>query len=464
MNMRTWFRDTFNTNFNTQKLGGFDPYMNEYVLSINDKLLPSEEGCIDCGLNQTFTLSIGEETTNQITYCVNLGSLIGETDISFNFTDIDEGATIDIQVDYDGNTESTGPVDTRGVLTFDKNNISVEAAEITLTYTGDMTVSVLVDCVQTNTLNIVEVVVTNNSEAGQTIHTQYRYTNGTFIGPLLSNLVLFDNGTETPLVSRYSISRGFVGSGGFPPIGSTMILSTNKITPDSYNFDVAQDKFKYFRSNTLYDNNSTDIQTLLNASATATPILGASPLFYANFIVPSGSNGDYLYLIWDLRDSILTELCFSTELLDSCCDCSLDNYYLNDVFTDSTSIFTDANMTTFASNGFYSLGGIVRELVGGVLLPSQPCAGCSVEVSLCYGIDAVDVCCNCDTTCDTPYNLYLVTNNESFSVIVYFYNEEGILSSLPLAGSSVDVQFCSIGAPYSDSDITVTYDSCDCIT
>jgi hypothetical protein len=238
MNMRTWFRDTFNTNFNTQKLGGFDPYMNEYVLSINDKLLPSEEGCIDCGLNQTFTLSIGEEDSKQITYCVNLGSLIGETDISFNFTDIDEGATIDIQVDYDGNTESTGPVDTRGVLTFDKNNISVETAEITLTYTGDMTVSVLVDCVQTKTLNIVEVVITNNSEAGQTIHTQYRYTNGTFIGPLLSNLVLFDNGTETPLVSRYSISTGFVGAGGFPPIGSTMTLSTNKIAPDSYNFEV----------------------------------------------------------------------------------------------------------------------------------------------------------------------------------------------------------------------------------
>jgi hypothetical protein len=29
MNMRTWFRDEFNASFNTQKLGGFDPYMNE---------------------------------------------------------------------------------------------------------------------------------------------------------------------------------------------------------------------------------------------------------------------------------------------------------------------------------------------------------------------------------------------------------------------------------------------------
>ena len=35
-NMRTWFRDTFINSFNTQKIGGFDPYMNEYVLSMND--------------------------------------------------------------------------------------------------------------------------------------------------------------------------------------------------------------------------------------------------------------------------------------------------------------------------------------------------------------------------------------------------------------------------------------------
>ena len=31
--MRSWFRDLFIEDFNTQKLGGYDPYMNEYVLS-----------------------------------------------------------------------------------------------------------------------------------------------------------------------------------------------------------------------------------------------------------------------------------------------------------------------------------------------------------------------------------------------------------------------------------------------
>jgi hypothetical protein len=48
--MRSWFRDMFISNFNTQKLGGFDPYMNEYVLGNNTTLLPKPVVCIPCGI------------------------------------------------------------------------------------------------------------------------------------------------------------------------------------------------------------------------------------------------------------------------------------------------------------------------------------------------------------------------------------------------------------------------------
>jgi hypothetical protein len=463
-NMRTWFRDKFNASFNYQKLGGFDPYMNEYVLSMNDRQLPLNPQCLACGTSQTFTLSIDNEISKTFTYCVDLGALVGITEVSWVFTDIESGKTLNVSVNYNGTVVTSGPTSVDGSIFFDKNNISVETAEITLTYTGDMVVDVLGDCCNAEPMTIVEVVLTNNSESGQTIHTQYRYVDGTFIGPLLSNLVLFGSGTESPLVSRYNATSGFVGSGGFPPEGSTMRLSTNAIVPDSYIFNIAQDKFRYLRSSTLYPNTNVGMNALLTASTVATPNAGSAPLYYADFTVPASTSGQYLYLIWDLRDAILTELCFATTSVDACCDCTLGNYYLNASFTTATSIFTNSNMTTFAANGFYSFGGVVRQLVGGVLLPPQTCAPCGVEVSLCFGTSAVDVCCNCDTTCTTPYNLYLVTNNETFSVTVYFYDENGVLTSLPLAGSTVDAQFCSIGAPYSDSDITVTYDSCDCIT
>jgi hypothetical protein len=100
-------------------------------------------------------------------------------------------------------------------------------------------------------------------------------------------------------------------------------------------------------------------------------------------------------LIWDLRDAILTELCFGLNKEDACCDCIEGNYYLNADFENATSIFTNANMTTYASNGFYSYEGIVRQLVDGVLLPSQICETCSFEISLCFGTDPNDAC-SCD--------------------------------------------------------------------
>lgn len=460
--MRTWFRDTFNDSFNTQKLGGFDPYMNEYVLSVNEELLPSNPQCLSCGISQTFTLSVADEESKQFTYCVDLGPLVGSSKVSWMFTNIEVGTTLNIEVNYNGTIVSSGDTNVDGNIFFDKDNILVETAQITLTYTGDMVVSILADCSQAEPLNIVEVVLTNNSEAGQTIHTQYRYIDGAFVGPLLSNLVVFGSGTNTPLVSRYNITSGFVGSGGFPTDSSIMRLSTNKIVPDTFDFNLAQDKFKYFRSPVLFDNNDIDIQSLLAASTTATPNLGSTPLFYADFIVPPSANGEFLYLIWDLRDAIPAELCFGTTRIDSCCNCVPGNYYLNASFANSTSIFTDINMTTFASNGFYSFGGIVRELVNGVLLPQQPCAPCGVEVNLCFGTTAVDVCCNCDLVCTTPYNYYQVTNNEAFNTTVFFYDQNGVLTSLPLLASATNVVYCSVGAPYSTTSITITDIQCDC--
>ena len=464
--MRTWFRDTFNAAFNTQKLGGFDPYMNEYVLSSNDILLPLNPQCLACGTSQTFTLSVAlPETSKTFIYCVDLGSLVGISEISWSFISIEDGATLDVSVNYNETIVSSGDTDEDGSIFFDKNNVSVETAEITLTYTGDMVVTILADCVQSESMTIIEVVLTNNFDSGKTIHTQYRYTNGDFIGPLLSNLVLFGIGTESPLVSRYNATTGFVGTGGFPPEYSDMRLLTNAIPPDDYVFDILQDKFRFLRTTTLYENNSVDMNALLVASSLATPNLGAAPLYYADFTVPASINGEYLYLIWDLRDFILIELCFAENVIDACCDCTPGNYYINgSSFSEATNVFVDSEGSYItAPNGFYSVDGIVRELVDGVLLPQQSCGGCAVEVELCFGISAIDVCCACNVTCTSPYNTFLVSNPTLSSVLVGFYNSSGIYEE-QFIDAETNSYICSIGYPTcSNVLVTIEFDSCGCL-
>ena len=320
LGMRTWFRDEFNRSYDTQKLGGFDPYMNEYVLSTNDIDIPSNPECLGCGILQTFTLSTLPAVSKTFEYCVDLGAAIGTSDINYTVETISAGASFEITVDYDGNILTTGVVTTSGTLTFPKGNVSVETATITIDYTGDIVLSILAECTVTDNLTIVQVVVTNDFQSGQTIQTQYRYVKGTYTSPLQSVGTTFLSSTNNPLVSRYSSLTGVVGPGAFPPAASTLSIIANKLSTDTFIFNPATDKFRYLMSNTLYTNTPVNISTLLGLSTVATPNQGGGINNFAQFTVPALQ--DYLYLIWDFRDSVPLTLCYSsTTTLDACCGC-----------------------------------------------------------------------------------------------------------------------------------------------
>jgi hypothetical protein len=321
MNMRTWFRDEFITQFNTQKLGGYDPYMNEYVLSINARELPYRPECLDCGVSQTFTLTTLAEEQGSNSYCVDLGPTVGITDIEYTVFSISEGGTFEVIAEYDGSTYTSGEVSESGTLSFDKDNVSVETVDITINYTGDISLGMLANCCQADSLSIIQIVLTSDYDSGDTVHAEYRWTNGSFVSPLQSSLVTFASGTTNPIVSRYNLTTDSVGTGGFPPAGSVMSLISNKFSTDTFVFTPAEDKFKYHVSNTLYANNSSAINTLLGLATTATPNEGGGNYNYAEFTVPTLQN--YLYLIWDFRQSVPVTLCYSDEdITDVCCNCT----------------------------------------------------------------------------------------------------------------------------------------------
>jgi len=77
--MRSWFRDLFHNNFDAQKIGGFDPYMNEYVLSANSITLPFVGNCDLCGGSRNVTIPVGET----VSYCVNVTEEVGTVEIEF---------------------------------------------------------------------------------------------------------------------------------------------------------------------------------------------------------------------------------------------------------------------------------------------------------------------------------------------------------------------------------------------
>ena len=313
--MRTYFRDRFIESMNTQKLGGFDPYLNEYVLTINDTPLPIIQECVDCGISQTTTVLAGAT----LNYCVELGAVVGSVTINYEVP-VSSTGEFTVIATYNGTPVSSGVVSESGSISFNKNSNSITTVDISVVAVDDISISVTADCPFSLLLNIVEVCVTSNADSGLFIHNEYRYTNGGYVSPLQSNLVTFATGTSNPLVSRYNVSSGLPGTGGFPPAGSTMRLASNKIGFDTFDFDIDSDKFMYLRSNTLYNNVPSQIATLIAAATPITPIADDGGYYYGDFTVPSV--GQYLYIIWDYRNSIPLTLCYSDENQnDACCSC-----------------------------------------------------------------------------------------------------------------------------------------------
>jgi hypothetical protein len=345
--MRTWFRDLFNDSFNTQKLGGFDPYMNEYVLSSNDIKLPSLPECVECGLTQTFTLVQEGREKGELAYCVDVGPLIGNVVIEYTVISVE--GSVNIGAEYNGNVDGSGGITSpiSGQLELFKDVNYIEELDMFISYEGTVIVSITVKCPEPQPMNIIEIVVSSDYQSGQTIHTEYRYTNGFYTSPLQSSLVTLASGIVNPLVSRYNLVSGFAGSPGFAPPGSTMKIMTNKIFPDNFVFNPSMHKFRYLRSSTLYPNTPVDVQTVLNLSTIATPITGGPTVYESMFTVPSAGLGENLYLIWDLRSTANATLCYDpSSITDICCECNscyteCISYLINNIGSTSATVVFD---------------------------------------------------------------------------------------------------------------------------
>lgn len=430
LGMRTWFRDLFIGSFNTQKLGGYDPYMNEYVLSSNDIRLPGAPDCVACGVSQTLTLSNDGEETSVFDYCVSLGPIIGTSTLSWI---VESGSgTFDISITYNSSTVSTGPETGNGSISFIKDSISADTAEVSISYTGDVVITVLMGCPVPITLNVVQVVVTSDVDASKTIHAQYRYEAGTFVGPLQSNLAVFQTGSASPLVSFYNLASGYVGAGAFPTDGSDVTIQTNKIAPDNFNFNPLENRLRYLRSSTLYNNTPVDISALLSASLIASPIVTSGDVNSAQFVMPPDTMGDYLYLVYDLRATTPVSLCYTEDGSEEslrllCCDCDTCTDQCVEIQITNLSSTEEAEIV-FPS-GLCGLG--IETVV--TLDPSEVATICIVNAD--YSVSTGDVsiqvtACGCVGCECQQYTLRGGTDDAS--TVEYYDCTTGLLTSITM--------------------------------
>ncbi len=316
--MRSWFRDRFIAGINTQKIGGYDPYMNEYVLSINDEELPSEESCIACGIDRTFTFP--EDKT--LEYCIDLGLLVGNTDIEIQASN-SSGSSLEVTYNGVDVVPTTIIADGSSSFTFDKNVVSESEAQVVLTGKAGATIQITVKCPVAEVITVTQVCITNSPEVGETIHNEYRWVDGTYLSPLHSEQVTFIDGTDFIIISQFEAVTAPQGAGVIPADNASVQVICNKRTTDSFVFEPTQNEFYALRTNVQYPATPAGILSLISAAGSPLPLdVTLAPDQYTGDYTMA-TTGNQLYLVYDYRQPTEEVLCYGTsDLNDVCCDCN----------------------------------------------------------------------------------------------------------------------------------------------
>jgi hypothetical protein len=365
LGMRSWFRDRFIEKKNNIILGGYDPYMNEYVLSFTDNDLDIQTDTIECGVEIT-----QESSSNALTYTVSLDDIIGTSTITYAVT----SGSVNVSLTYDGTEEVNSTVTGSGTLTFTKDNYNVNEATLVITPTS-ATYSLNVGCVATQELTVVRIIRNTDKFENQTLHHEYSWAASGHTSPITTDAFTFDDGP----VSLYKSVTGNESQGIIPAEGATITMKHIQKTGDTA-FS-AEAKFKYLVSNTQYT--EAQIATLMPLLQEATPITNSPANTYqASFTYTNSSDHQYLYLVWDYAVSVSEDLCYSSSnSSDACCTCdsnSLTTYYIDGTsLLYANAVYTDSLLFTKASDGHYSDLSIVREQSSGDLLTHATCPSCS---------------------------------------------------------------------------------------
>jgi len=166
--MSSWFRNKFKDRVGFQNIGGYDPYMKEYVLSLSDNKLPSEPIVYNCG-----TIISQQNTSTPSFFYVEVGNLIGDVVLDYNFSSGSSSIIVrynDVEVINETMTGS-------GSYSFYKSLIDPSIIEVEMSPL-DATYSLLVNCAASEEITVVRVVLNSVDDIGKTIHNNYNWTLG----------------------------------------------------------------------------------------------------------------------------------------------------------------------------------------------------------------------------------------------------------------------------------------------
>jgi hypothetical protein len=217
MGMKYWFREEFKNSPNFFKIGGYDPYMDEYVLHLTETAMPTELDVYGCGV------TISKQNVNGVyEFDVEIGDEIGDVTISLTLFD----GEVDLMVEYDDGVIFDENLDEPDIydFTFQKTGALPNIIRVTITST-DASYSTSTSCVNiVDFITVYRVVYNNPGLENQTIHNSYKWSLPGYSSPSLGDFIIM----EADGVSLYASQFGGLSQGMIPADGSDITLISKR--------------------------------------------------------------------------------------------------------------------------------------------------------------------------------------------------------------------------------------------
>jgi hypothetical protein len=309
--MGSWFRDRFKGKIDTKKIGAFDPYNNQYVVH------PTKESFISTTpltCNQSVSRS---NFDGQTIFTMDFGTKTGPAGFDYN----SNGVPVKYDIQWGNQTFTTGFVGDssyngelgelglpdvsgsgNGTFTFNKDSSTPTSIKITVTAPiCDASFTIGGNCIENPDLKVISVVLNDDRDENLTIISRYKWSTSSYNSPFKSYNSIFETGE----VDIYDLQEGEEGTQVIPLAGSTIKLESFKGFTQTANF-LEDNKLGYLVSNTLYTDS--EIADLVSTATFPTNLETVLPngdvLNSVNFTFNRPSAEEYLYMIWDYRDTV----------------------------------------------------------------------------------------------------------------------------------------------------------------
>lgn len=285
--MEDWFRDNFIENPNSLKLGQYDPYFDQYTLTLGEEpVSPTLE--VPCGTELYKSLQ-----TEPFTYILKLNNLEGDIEIPYTVT----AGSINITATFNGSDYTTGTVDASGTLSFERDTLLEDEVTVVITPVVSPSEYTLANtCPLGEPMTIVSIILNDEDDVGQTMTSRYKWN----ISPYYSEVPVF----EEDGITLFESNVGIQGLTRYPTEGANIRMEAYKDYINNGEFiEDAANRLSYLITDTVYE--EADIDTILglatDLSLTKINEGGVPETHYGEFTLNRPLGNEITYLIWDYR-------------------------------------------------------------------------------------------------------------------------------------------------------------------